>query len=114
MVDVSNSNTCKALAKAQLVKFDSKEIGDQAKIGRELIVDNAKLLLAGQTMAAVMVQLDEENEKLETQVKIFEKKTGTKITDNEMNEFRLSGGFRITPAVERNKKLVARCKKELK
>ena len=104
----------KQLAKTQLVKFDSKEIGDQAKIGRELIIDNAKLLSAGQAMAAVMVELDEENEKLDAQVKIFENKTGTKITDNEMDEFRLSGGFRITPAVERNKKLIARCKKELK
>ena len=80
---VTNTEEVSQLATTALGKYDSHTVIAQSQLGKELVVENAKLVVAMDIMSDVMIDNEQENEELKVTLEASEQRLGCALTPKE-------------------------------
>ena len=81
---VTNTEEVSQLASTALGKYDSHIVISQSQLERELVFENAKLVVAMDIMSDVMRDNEKENKDLKVTLEATEHKIGCPLTLNEL------------------------------
>ena len=109
---VTNTDEVSQLAATALGKYDSHTKLAQSKLGRELLVVNANLIVAMKIMSKV-IRDNEKNEDLKVTLEATEHKPGCPLSAKGLADYRNSQQISLSTTLPINKKLLSTCKSKL-
>ena len=110
---VTNTEEVSQLAATALGKYDSHTVIAQSQLERELVIENAKLIVAMDIMSDVMRDNEKENEDLKVTLEATEHKLGCPLTAKELADYRNSRQISLSTTLHKNLKLLSKCKSKL-
>ena len=110
---VTNTEEVSQLAATALSKYDSHTVLAQSQLGRKLVVENAKLVVAMDIMSDVIRDNEKENEDLKVTLEATEHKLGCPLTAKELTYYRNSRQISLSTTLQTNQKLLYKCKSKL-
>ena len=87
---VSNTVEVTQLSTNEINKYNTHTLLAQSKLGRELVLENAKLVVAMDVMSDVIRDNKKENEELKITLEATESKLGGPLTSKELADYRNS------------------------
>ena len=110
---VTNPEDVSQLAATALEKYDSHTVIAQSQLGRELVIENSKLIVDMDIMSDVMRDNKKGNKDLKVTLEATEHKLGCPLTAKELVDYRSSRQILLSTTLQTNQKLLNKCKSKL-